>query len=243
MHRRIYDQLKNKPRLINKKVCLQSANGSELKCDGCITVQVCIVGIEMSQDFYVMRDLNRNLILGLDWLKQNNFRIYFDLKCLRISGKHYVNLEEDIHIASTVRMKSTCLIKPQTAMICYGKVRENPDLPVGQSYEISQIDKGFIVNQPGLQIINTVFTLNKDRSLPLLIVNNTNKFIKIYRHGLLATISGIQNNVANVNYVMKNKPCNNTLDLKDLDVPEQYRSKIEKLVLRNQDLFASKDSE
>ena len=242
MHRRIYDQLKNKPRLINKKVCLQSANGSELICDGCITVQVCIGGTEMSQDFYVIRDLNRNLILGLDWLKQNNVRIYFDLKCLRINGKHYVSLE-DIHIASTVRMKRTRLIKPQTAMICYGKVRENPDLPVGQSYEISQIDKGFIVNQPGLQIINTVSTLNKDRSLPLLIVNNTNKFIKIYRHGLLAKISGIQNNVANVNSVIKNKPCDNTLDLKDLDVPEQYRSKIEKLVLRNQDLFASKDSE
>ena len=197
----------------------------------------------MSQDFYVIRDLNRNLILGLDWLKQNNVRIYFDLKCLRINGKHYVNLEEDIHIASTVRMKRTCLIKPQTASICYGKVRENPDLPVGQSYEISQIEKGFIVNQPGLQIINTVSTLNRDRSLPLLIVNNTNKFIKIYRHGLLAKISGIQNNVANVNSVIKNKSCTDKLDLKDLDVPEQYRPKIEKLVLKNQDLFASKDSE
>lgn len=133
MHRRIYDQLKNKPKLVNKKVCLRSANGTELKCDGCITVQICIGGTEMSQDFYVIRDLNRNLILGLDWLKQNNVRIYFDLKCLRINGKHYVNLEEDIHIASTVRMKKTCLIKPQTAIICYGKVRENPDLPVGQN--------------------------------------------------------------------------------------------------------------
>ena len=55
----------------------------------------------MSQDFYVIRDLNRNMILGLDWLKTHNVRIYFDLKCLRINGKHYVNLEEDIHIAST----------------------------------------------------------------------------------------------------------------------------------------------
>ena len=151
MHRRIYDQLKNKPRLTNKKVCLQSANGTELKCDGSITLQICIGGAEMSQDFYVIQDLNRNLILGLDWLKQNNVRIYFDLKCLRINGKHYVNLEEDIH---------TCLIKPQTAKICYGKVRENPDLPVGQSYEILQIDKGFLINQPGLQIINTVSTLS-----------------------------------------------------------------------------------
>ena len=50
----------------------------------------------------VVRYLNRNLILGLDWLKQNNVRLYFDLKCLRINGKHYVNLE-DVHIASTYR--------------------------------------------------------------------------------------------------------------------------------------------
>ena len=79
----------------------------------------------------------------------------------------------------------------------------------------------------------------------MLIVNNTNKFIKIYRHGLLAKISGIQNNVAIVkfNSVIQNKNCETKLDLKDLDVPEQYRSKIEKLVLKNQDLFASKDSE
>ena len=204
MHRRIYDQLKDKQR--DKRVCLQSANGSELKCDGCVTVQICIGGTEVSQAFYVIRDLNRNLILGLDWMKQNNVRIYMDLKCLRINGKHYVNLEGDIHVASTVRMKRTCLIKPQTAMICYGKVRENPDISAGQYYEISQIDRGFVVNQPGLQIINTVATLSKDRSLPLLVVNNTNKFIKIFRHGLLAKISRIQNNVniTNVNSVIQN---------------------------------------
>ena len=79
-------------------------------------------------------------------------------------------------------------------MICYNKVRESPDLPIGKSYENLQIDKGFIVNQPGLQIKNTVSTLAKDRSLPLLIVNNTNKCIEIYRHGLLARTSDIQNN-------------------------------------------------
>ncbi|MEW8091488.1 MAG: retropepsin-like aspartic protease, partial [Candidatus Thiodiazotropha endolucinida] len=139
MHRRIYDQLKFKPKLQNKKISLQSANGSELKVDGCINVHFCIGGTEMSQDFYVVRDLNRNLILGLDWLKENNVRLYFDLKCLRINGKHYVNLEEDIHVASTVRMKRTCVLTPQSARICYGKVRNNPDLPSEQMYEISEI--------------------------------------------------------------------------------------------------------
>ena len=73
------------------------------------------------------------------------------------------------------------------------------------------------MNQPGLQIINTVATLSKDRSLPLLEVNNTNKFIKIFRHGLLAKITGIQNNVniTNVNSVIQNKECDSKLNLND----------------------------
>ena len=101
------------------------------------------------------------------------------------------------------------------------------------------------MNQPGLQIINTVATLSKDTSLPLLVVNNTNKFIKIFRHGLLAKISGIQNNVniTNVNSVIQNKECHSKLNLNDLDVPAEYRPKIEKLILKNQDLFANKNSE
>ena len=86
MHRRVYDQLKNRPKLQNKKVSLQSANGSVLKCDGCVSVQFCISGAEMSQDLYVIREVNRNMILGLDWLKDNNVRIYMDLKCIRING-------------------------------------------------------------------------------------------------------------------------------------------------------------
>ena len=247
MHRRIYDQLKCKPKLQNKTISLQSANGTELKLDGCINIQFCIGGTEMSQDFYVVRDLNRNLILGLDWLKQNNVRLYFDLKCLRINGKHYVSLDEDIHVASTVRMKRTCVLKPQSARICYGKVRNNPDLPSEQMYDISEIDRGFISNEPGLKIINTVSKLTKDRSLPMFIVNNTNKFIKIHRHGLLAKISKVQNsNIKTINSVIQNKQNkyqNNKIDLTDLDVSEKYRPHIENLIVKNQDLFASKDSE
>ena len=99
------------------------------------------------------------------------------------------------------------------------------------------------MNQPGLQVINTVSTLTKDRSLPLLIVNRTNKFIKLYRHGLLAKISGNQNNMSSVNSVIKDNICESKIDLEnELDVPQQYRSKIEKLITENQDLFANKDS-
>ena len=40
-----------------------------------------------------------------------------------------------------IRMKKTCLIKPQTALICYGKVRENPDLPVGNHMKLHELKR------------------------------------------------------------------------------------------------------
>ena len=67
----------------------------------------------------------------------------------------------------------------------------------------SNLIKEFSINQPGLHIINMVATLTKNRTLPILVVNNTNKFIKIYRHGLIAKITGIQNNVTWINSVIK----------------------------------------
>ena len=49
MHHNIHDQLKDRPKLLNKNVSLQSANGTEKKIDGCVNVQICIGGTEMSQ--------------------------------------------------------------------------------------------------------------------------------------------------------------------------------------------------
>lgn len=74
MHRRVYDSLKVKPKLFRRMVNLQSANGISLKVYGCINVTLSVGGTEMSQEFYVVKDLNRNLILDLYWLKQN--RLY-----------------------------------------------------------------------------------------------------------------------------------------------------------------------
>ena len=244
MHRRVYDSLKNKPKLLKKNINLQSANGTRLQVDGCVNVNFRIGGTEVSQDFYVVRDLNRNMILGLDWLKQNNVRIYFDLKSLRINGKTYVNLEEDIHVASTVRMKNTCVLKPNTACICYGKVRNNPDLPSGQSYDISEIERGFLAKEPGLKVINTVSCLNKNRTIPLLVVNETNRHFKLYRHGLMARISPVNDTkIVDATSIIKNSPIDSKLNLNDLDVSSEYRPQIEKLVKMNCDLFASNDSE
>jgi hypothetical protein len=50
----------------------------------------------MSHVFYVVANMNRNIILGRDWLVQIGVRLYYDLGCLRV-GNIYTNLEEDIY--------------------------------------------------------------------------------------------------------------------------------------------------
>lgn len=244
MHERVFKMLKNRPKLSKKSINLQTAGQTSLNVLGCVNIKIRVGGTEMHQEFCVVNNLNRNLILGFDWLKHNDVRVYFDLKCMRIHGKTYVRLEEDIHVASTVRMKSNELLRPNSAKICYGKIREHPDLRPGDLFDVSQIENGFLINEPGLKIINSVAKLTRDRTVPLLVVNSTNKFYKIRRHGLVAKLSSTaQKNVRNVDSVLKENTLSSTLDLGELDVPDKHRSQMESLIKKNRDLFAKTDSE
>lgn len=42
---------------------------------------VFLIGKKMYDKLYVTKGLNRNLILGRDWLKKNNVRLYFNQQC------------------------------------------------------------------------------------------------------------------------------------------------------------------
>ena len=244
MHRRVYDSLLVKPKLQFNRINLSGVSGGALKIDGCINLKFTIGGIEMQHMFYVVKDMSRNLILGTDWLRQHGVRIYYDLGCMRIENKRYVNLEEDIHVSSVARIKYNTVLKPHSATICYAKVRPNPDLPVRVDYQISAVEKGFACREPGLEEVDSVSRLGKDRSIPILVTNSTGKFIRIRRHGPIAKVEQLTGQgLAEVNSVIKGQKFDSTMDLKDLHVADKYRGNIEPLILRNSDLFASKDTE
>ena len=215
-----------------------------MKIDGCINLKFTIGGIEMQHMFYVVKDMSRNLILGTDWLRQHGVRIYYDLGCMRIENKRYVNLEEDIHVSSVARIKYNTVLKPHSATICYAKVRPNPDFPVRVDYQIIAVEKGFTCREPGLEVVDSVSRLGKDRSIPILVTNSTGKFIRIRRHGPIAKVEQLTGQgLAEVNSVIKGQKFDSTMDLKYLHVADKYRDNIEPLILRNSDLFASKDTE
>ena len=79
--------------------------------------------------------------------------------------------------------------------------------------------------------------LGQDRCIPLLIVNSTNKLIKLYRHGLLARISPLQKvHLKNINSVLVNNKVEKSINISDLDVPDEHRAKIKRLVEDNNDI-------
>ena len=228
MHTRVFESLKPRPKLLAKKISLQSVNGEALEVDGCVDVNFKIGGTEVRQVFYVIPNMNRNLILGRNMLFKNRARIYFDLAHIRI-GQTYVPLEHDIHIASIVRLKHSVKLEPQTAKISYVKVRNNPNLPVKARYQIYETERGCLSKEPDVSLINSVSILGKDRTIPAMIVNQTNKFIRLPRHGLVGKVEIVSENseikcvntVASKNVEDKSPDIN----LDDIQVPPQYQSK------------------
>ena len=87
--------------------------------------------------------MNRKLILGRDWLQNNGVRLYFDLGCIRVN-QTYIPLQEDLHISSIARVHTKTKVKPQTAVICKCKARNNPGIPTSGSYQISPAEIGFL---------------------------------------------------------------------------------------------------
>ena len=152
-------------------------NGSRLRLRGETSLKF-RVGEQRSQhDFFVVRNLNRNVILGRDWLKKNQVCIYYDLNALRFKGE-YVALEEDKHIPSLVWLQSTLVLKLQHAYTCLGRIRIRV---AGRQYQIEEISLGFFSRLAGVSVANSVVTTNESWRVPILIMNGTNKTIGLKR--------------------------------------------------------------
>ena len=104
MHCRVYDSLKVKPKLHSRKAYLQFDNDNPLTVDRWAEIPFEVVGIKMSHPFYIVRNMNRKVILERCWLQKNGVRIYYDLGCIRVNMT-YIPMQEDIHISSIVQAK------------------------------------------------------------------------------------------------------------------------------------------
>ena len=243
MRRDVYDSLKKKPKLIRQTANVQSVNGGPLDIDGYIYVKFVIGTTAVTQQFYVSRNMNRKVILGNDWLTENGVRVYHDLGCIRFNGT-YVPLQIDIHVTSILRAKNKIVMKPQTTIICPCKARSTPDLPEQNIYQIIPTDSGFLSQEPGVMVSNSVARLSKNRNIPVMIVNSTNKIYKIKKGCVIAQLEKIEDEtMITVSEVVKQGKENELETFDEIDAPDKYANQIKDLLRKNADLFATKDSD
>jgi hypothetical protein len=251
MNRTIYQSLANRPRLKSSNLCLQTVNGESMPVDGRVNIRFTIGSKSIQQAFYIVPNLNRNIILGQDWLVDNGVRLYYDLGGMKI-GKQYVPLESDIHVSAALLAKQETVLRPQHSTICMAKIQVDPSRTSCRLFQVSAADTGFITSEPGLLVCNTVVELHQARTVPIMIVNQTNKTFRLRRGEVLATAeSMLEQNLVDFKREVgqvKNSEMGQTknslnIDPKDISAPPEYQERVTKLIYNNSDVFAATDAE
>ena len=248
IHRRVYNSLKNPPKLKPVNCLLQSVRGDLIETDGVLDLEFQMGSERLTHSFIVSPELNRSALLGRDFLFSHSVRAYFDLGCIKVKDS-YIPLENDAHISSLVRLRTEAVLKPQTGIVCEGVIKSSHKALKNNSKlsftgEVCALDEGLIANEPGLKLIGSVITVNKSKRLPVAIINTTNKTYRLRRGCIVGKMETIQDQCL----VEEVKQEQSTSEKKKVEtvinedgVPEEYVNRLKDLIEKNSDLFASSD--
>ena len=139
---------------------LQTVKGDSIDVDGCELLKYEIGKEKQEHKFFIVPQMNRNIILGRDWLKQFGVCMYNDLGCIRV-GKSYIKLEEGLCISSIVRLATKTKIKPQTAKLCMCKVKGNKQGLHNRLHQVIPSENSILNQEPGLLAVNSIVKTTK----------------------------------------------------------------------------------
>ena len=242
---KMYKKLQKKRKIIPNSQVLQGAGGAPLHVKGITEITFKLGNKEYSQKCYVIKEASRNLILGVDFLKKNQARIYFDLEKLRLNNE-YIDLDQDIHIASVVRAVSDVTLPPQSKLTTEGKIKKGPYFYPGQLCQFAQDEKSWMSEEPGLLLANSVSELDKKSRCKVMLVNSTNKTYTIRKGCVIGTVSIVDNSelctLAEITK-KKSKDLPTEPDFTQALVPEEYRELLGPVLIANKDVFAAHDTD
>jgi hypothetical protein len=134
--------------------------------------------------------INRNLLLGDDWLHGNGVRMYFDLGLIRIQNT-YVPLIADKHINSICRLTRSITLRPNMAYVVSAKVKKGEHFSSGQECVVKPLENSIIDSQPGVELVDTVVKLNSRNNFPVEVANFTNRYIKLKKGCIICQIEQV----------------------------------------------------
>ena len=174
IHTKVYKSLKNKPKLKKQTMLLQSVKMDSIDVDGCALIEYEIRMEKQEHEFFIVLQMNKNIILNRDQLKQFGAHMYYDLGCIRV-GKSYIKLEKDFHISSIARLTTEAIIKPQSGKVCLCRVKGNEQVLNSKLHQVIAAEDSTLNQEPGPIVVNSIVKVTKQGKFLAFIINNTNK--------------------------------------------------------------------
>ena len=116
INEKTFEKLKPKREIVDKNINLQTAGGESLTVVGQTMLEFKLADTKFVHPFIVIRNLNRNIIIGGDFMEKQGVRIYYDLKQVRV-GTRYLPYQNDEILASLIRARKDVILKPNSATI------------------------------------------------------------------------------------------------------------------------------
>lgn len=243
INKRIFDCLKPKPQLRPSHIQLKSASGDHINVLGEAELLIRFNSkLSLKHTFIVTDNLSRNMILGRPFLAQNNCRIYYDLKCIKILTE-YIPLTNDTLIAAIVRLSKPVRLKPFTTTQLPATIKNNHYVQTGDICEISECSEGYLYNEPMVHVSNSLFTVNKNRlrNVPIVITNNTSKVFRLRRGTAVGRVTKLQyiNEIQQVPGSDHLAPTE--LEDSSIHAPLEHLPRLKKIFSSNKDVFSTHD--
>ena len=135
------------------------------------------------------------------------------------------------------------VLKPHTAYICKGMVKNNPHVSESSTYQVSAVEQSFINIKPGLQVSNSVIKLNRSRCFPVHITHNTGRTYRLRKRCVIGKVELVnEEKIQNIASVWQEKRSCYTQEefIKEINCPEEHKDLIRCLLEEKSDISAKK---
>ena len=231
-----------KPR--NTPIRLQVASGAFLRVKGESYVHFDISGRKYPHRCVVVDGLNRDIIIGRDFMKKYNVVLSMGSDTCQI-GDMTISMLPYKQVNSIIRLSETIEVPPRHLMTTTGRYHRRAGLAHGSIITWQQAEHSFINNEPGLMVVNGVGRAGEGRRVPLTIVNKTGRHFRLKKGNVVAMVSSVEsvvecNSVGEMTSEFAEAP-EYVPVVDNENLPEEQKEKLNKLLQKNSDIFAKNE--
>ena len=158
--------------------------------DGCALIGYEIGKEKHEHEFFIVPQMNRNIILGRDWLKQFGMHMYHDIGCIGV-GKSYKTWRRPSYFFHSQVNHWNCN-KTTIWKGCLCRVKGNEQVLNSKLHQVIAAGNSTPNQEPGLIVVNSIVKVTKQGKFVAFIINNTNKIIKLKQGNKIGKVEPVR---------------------------------------------------